>query len=241
MKISELKNKLWFNIFIRIAVIFLVFVIVLSVSNVAFLVNFFISKEKISLKEQILRVSEINFSNSAEVINTLTEINEKYNFDVEIYNSFGAIEYTTHGGQMMDFFNQNNDRFSMSHEEMTVLSSEQLSDGIVFETVIRRFDKNEFLLCRKQLSDNLFAEIRVQKQLIANSAAIANEFIMMIKETSLASTFFITELMYARTYLMSTKFLTWQPIFIVAIIYFVITFTLSKLVNVLEKRLAVSD
>lgn len=180
MKISELKNKLWFNIFIRIAVIFLVFVIVLSVSNVAFLVNFFISKEKISLKEQILRVSEINFSNSAEVINTLTEINEKYNFDVEIYNSFGAIEYTTHGGQMMDFFNQNNDRFSMSHEEMTVLSSEQLSDGIVFETVIRRFDKNEFLLCRKQLSDNLFAEIRVQKQLIANSAAIANEFIMII-------------------------------------------------------------
>ena len=71
--------------------------------------------------------------------------------------------------------------------------------------------------------------------------SLGNEFIMMIKETSLASTFFITELMYARTYLMSTKFLTWQPIFIVAIIYFVITFTLSKLVNMLEKRLAVSD
>ncbi len=180
MSFKGLKSKLWFNIFIRIAVIFAVFVIILTLSNVTFLINFFISEEKNSLKEQLLVVSELDFSNSQQVINTLSEINEKYNFDVEIYNSFGSIKYTTHGGQMLDFFQQNNDRFSMSHEEMTVIESEQLSQGITFEKAIRRFDKNEYLLCRKQLGDDLFAEVRVQKQLIANSAAIANEFITII-------------------------------------------------------------
>ena len=180
MKIKALKNKLWFNIFIRIAVIFVVFILVLTISNVTFLVNFFISKEKTALKEQLITVSELDFSQTRQVINALTEINEKYNFDVEIYNSQGAIKFTTHGGQMLDFFEQNNGRFAMSHEEMRVLESEILSDGIIFQSAVRRFDKNEYLLCKKQISADLFAEVRVQKQLIANSAAIANEFIIII-------------------------------------------------------------
>lgn len=71
--------------------------------------------------------------------------------------------------------------------------------------------------------------------------ALCNEFIMMIKETSLASVLFIGELMYTKTLLQSTKFYTWQPLFIIAIIYFVVTFTLSKVVKVIEKRMSVSD
>ncbi len=180
MNFKGLKNKLWFNIFIRIAAIFIVFVTVLAMSNVTFLVKFFGQKEKNLLKEQIKTVARLNLNDSNTIINTLTEINDKYNFDVEIYNSMGAIIYTTHGGQMMDFFQQNNDRFKMNHEEMIPLKSEDLGDGIIFENAIRRFDKSEFLLCRKQISENYFAEIRVQKQLIANSAAIANEFILIV-------------------------------------------------------------
>ncbi len=180
LNFKRLRNKLWFNIFVRIAVIFAVFVLVLTLSNVTFLINFFVIKEKASLKEQLLTVSKLDFSDSQQVINTLTEINEKYNFDVEIYNSFGTIQYTTHGGQMLDFFQQNNNYFSMSHENLTVIESEALSDGIIFEKAVRRFDKNEFLVCRKQLQTDLFAEVRIQKQLISNSAAIANEFIIII-------------------------------------------------------------
>ena len=71
--------------------------------------------------------------------------------------------------------------------------------------------------------------------------ALGNEFIMMIQETSLASVLFINELMYTRTLLMSTKFLSWQPLFIIAIIYFIVTYSLSKVVGYMEKRLSVSD
>lgn len=71
--------------------------------------------------------------------------------------------------------------------------------------------------------------------------ALCNEFVTMIKETSLASTLFIGELMYTKTILQSTKFYTWQPLFIIAIIYFIVTFVLSKFVKYLEKRMSVSD
>lgn len=71
--------------------------------------------------------------------------------------------------------------------------------------------------------------------------ALCNEFIMMIKETSLASTFFIRELMCTQKILQSTYFLTWQPLFVIAFIYFILTFILSKFVRLLEKRLSVSD
>lgn len=180
MRLRELKNKLWFNIFIQIAVIFLVFVAVLTLSNVTLLVSFFGMKEKSALKEQVINVSQLDLSDQSSCINILTDINEKYNFDAEIYDINGRILYTTHGGQMMDFFQQNNDRFNMSHEELITVKSENLSDGVVFETAIRRFDKAEFLLCRKDIGNGYTAEVRIQQQLITNSAAIANEFIIII-------------------------------------------------------------
>ena len=180
MRIQNLKTKLWFNIFVRVGIIFAVFVLVLSLSNVAFLVRFFSLKEKNALIEQLNVVSELDFNQSNEVVKKLTEINDKYNFDVEIYNNHGAILYTTHGGQMMDFFQQKNDRFSMSHEEMIPIETKILKDGITFQRAVRRFDQNEFLLCKKQISNDYYAEIRVQQQLISNSANIANEFIVII-------------------------------------------------------------
>ncbi|MBE6123616.1 MAG: amino acid ABC transporter permease [Erysipelotrichaceae bacterium] len=70
--------------------------------------------------------------------------------------------------------------------------------------------------------------------------ALGNEYIAMVKETSLAGTFMLYELMYTRT-LLANKYLIWQPLFIIAGIYLVVTLVLSWLVGKLEKRLSVSD
>lgn len=180
LNFKTLKTKLWYNIFIRIAVIFAVFVLILTVCNLSFLVDFFSHKQKHALKEQILTIASLDFNDAQAVRNTISEINEKYNFDIEIYNTQGSIIYTTRAGQMMDFFEQKNNFFQMQHEEMTAIKREALSGGVVFETAIRRFDKQEFLLCRKQINKSLFAEVHIQKQLITQSASIANEFIVLI-------------------------------------------------------------
>ena len=61
-----------------------------------------------------------------------------------------------------------------------------------------------------------------------------------MKETSLAGTFMLYELMYTRT-LLANKFLSWQPLFIIAGIYLILTLVLTQAVRLLEKRLSVSD
>lgn len=70
--------------------------------------------------------------------------------------------------------------------------------------------------------------------------ALANEYIAMIKETSLAGTFMMYELMYVRV-LLANKYLTWQPLFIIAGMYLLCTTVLTAVVRMLEKRLSVSD
>ena len=70
--------------------------------------------------------------------------------------------------------------------------------------------------------------------------ALGNEYIAMIKETSLAGTFMLYELMYTRT-ILANKYLVWQPQLIIAGIYLAVTLLLSAGVKKMEKRLSVSD
>ena len=64
--------------------------------------------------------------------------------------------------------------------------------------------------------------------------ALANEFIMVIKDTSLASTFFIGDLMTQCLLIKGTTYLTMEPLIMVAVVYFVLTFILTKLLAVFE-------
>ena len=70
--------------------------------------------------------------------------------------------------------------------------------------------------------------------------ALGNEYIAMIKESALAGTFMLYELMFTRT-LLANKYLVWQPLFIIAAIYLLVTLSLSKVVNLMEKRLSRSE
>lgn len=71
--------------------------------------------------------------------------------------------------------------------------------------------------------------------------ALCNEFVSVIKETSLASTFFVGDLMTQFKTVNGALFLSIEPLIIVGIIYFVLTFSLSKAIAVLERRLKTSD
>ena len=68
--------------------------------------------------------------------------------------------------------------------------------------------------------------------------ALGNEFIMMLKETSLASTFFLGDLMTSYKIVNGATMLTLEPMTISAIIYLCMTFPLSKIVERFEKKMA---
>lgn len=71
--------------------------------------------------------------------------------------------------------------------------------------------------------------------------ALGNEFITMIKETSLASTFFVGDLMTQYKTIGGALNLIIEPLIIIGIIYFVLTFSLSKAVAVFERRLKAGE
>ena len=71
--------------------------------------------------------------------------------------------------------------------------------------------------------------------------ALCNEFVAIVKETSLASTFFIGELMTQFKTINGLTFRVLEPLTIVGIIYFGVTFIMSKLIALLERRMNASE
>ena len=67
--------------------------------------------------------------------------------------------------------------------------------------------------------------------------ALGNEFIMVVKETSLASTFFVGELMTAYLKVKGYTYLTMECLVIVGVLYFTLTYILSKLLKSMERRM----
>jgi len=71
--------------------------------------------------------------------------------------------------------------------------------------------------------------------------ALGNEFVTVIKETSLASVFFVGDLMTQYNIVKGSMHLVIEPLMIVGVVYFVLTFVLSKLIARYERRLKASD
>ncbi|MBQ1417823.1 MAG: amino acid ABC transporter permease [Firmicutes bacterium] len=90
-------------------------------------------------------------------------------------------------------------------------------------------------------------EIHLMQKIIMPQAiknilpALVNQFIACIKETSLASVFFIRELTTAYKTVQASTFLTIQPLLISGLIYLVVTTVLSFAAGRIEGRLKASD
>ena len=68
--------------------------------------------------------------------------------------------------------------------------------------------------------------------------ALGNEFIMILKETSLASTFYLGDLMTSYHLVKGATFLGFEALIIVGAIYFSLTYPLSKIVGHFEKKMS---
>ncbi|WP_313757035.1 amino acid ABC transporter permease [Tissierella sp.] len=71
--------------------------------------------------------------------------------------------------------------------------------------------------------------------------ALGNEFIVLIKESAIISVIAVHDIMYNADTLRGITYRPFAPLIYAGIIYFVITFSLSKLVGILERRLGSGD
>ena len=68
--------------------------------------------------------------------------------------------------------------------------------------------------------------------------SLGNEFIMLLKETSIAGYVAIQDLTFAGDRIRSSTFVMFLPLLAVALVYLVIVLGLSQLLKLLERRLA---
>ncbi|WP_315078246.1 amino acid ABC transporter permease [uncultured Clostridium sp.] len=71
--------------------------------------------------------------------------------------------------------------------------------------------------------------------------ALGNEFISVIKESSMVSVIGVAELMYNANTVKGNTALGLEPVIVAAIVYFIITFTLTRALGYVERRMKVSD
>ncbi len=71
--------------------------------------------------------------------------------------------------------------------------------------------------------------------------SLANEFISLLKESSVAFAIGLGDLTFGGNLIRSTTYSPFLPLIAVAVIYLVLVMVLSKLVSILERRLAKSD
>ena len=88
---------------------------------------------------------------------------------------------------------------------------------------------------------NMMTRIILPKAIKNILPALGNEFIVMIKETSMASVFFVPELTTSYKTVQSATFLAIPSLTISGMIYLALTFSLTRLLGVLERRLKSND
>lgn len=113
----------------------------------------------------------------------------------------------------------------------------------VFRSGIQAVDKGQFEAAKSLgISDKNMMRKIIMPQAIKNILpALGNEFIMMIKETSLAAVFFIPSLMTAESIVTGINYRKVENLLIVGVIYLIITVPLTQVVKYYERKLESHD
>lgn len=128
--------------------------------------------------------------------------------------------------------------FTWTAIALSINSSAYVSE--VIRSGIQSIDKGQTEAARSLGLSNSQTMMRiVLPQAVRNILpALGNEFIMILKETSLASTFFVGDLMTSYLTVKGATYLGFECLLIVGMIYLCVTFPLSKVVGYFEKKMA---
>lgn len=113
----------------------------------------------------------------------------------------------------------------------------------IFRAGIQSVDPGQMEAARSLGMPNRMAmkEIILPQAVRTILPSLGNEFIVLVKETSILSVIGVSEITRIGQIQASINYRTFSAYLGVAIVYFALTFTLSRLVNLLERRMAVSD
>ncbi|MCP1424249.1 His/Glu/Gln/Arg/opine family amino acid ABC transporter permease subunit [Paenibacillus sp. DS2363] len=123
---------------------------------------------------------------------------------------------------------------------LTMNSSAYMAE--VFRAGIQAIDKGQTEASRSLgMTKGMTLRYIILPQAFRNMLpAIGNEFIIIIKDSSLVSMIGIAEIIYTARTIQGVTFQPLAPLLVAAGLYFIITFTLANLLSWLERRLSTS-
>lgn len=113
----------------------------------------------------------------------------------------------------------------------------------IIRSGIQAVDKGQMEAARSiGMSKRLAMQKIIYPQAVKNILpALGNEVATLIKETSIVSVLGLRDLMFASDIVRGATFMPFFPLVIVAVIYFILTTSVSKLVDMLERKMKQSD
>lgn len=135
--------------------------------------------------------------------------------------------------------------FNMTQFQASVVAMTVNASAYIAETVrggIESIDKGQMEACRS-LGMSYWQglmEIVIPQAIKSILPSLCNQFVILIKNTSMMSVIGMHELMYNANTVRSNTYLAFEPLIIAAVMYFIICTILEKGVNYLERRLKYS-
>jgi len=124
---------------------------------------------------------------------------------------------------------------------MSINSSAYIAE--IIRAGINSVDKGQMEAARSLgMSVSLsYREIIIPQAMKNILPALGNEFIVLIKESAIVSVIGIHDLMFNTDTVRGITYIAFSPLIVAAFIYFIMTFTLSKVLGRVERRMTVSD
>lgn len=163
-------KKLWVKLFLKIAVIFTVFVVVLAVANSAFLLNYYIKKEKNQMVSVAEKIDEINLYEETAATQLSAVISDS-SYRLKIEDSFGNTLFSSFDSPVADykgFFER--DKF---------LPSPDYAEKEGF-SIVNDKGGEDVLSYICFLSGGETLQLTTVLSILKNSATIANEFMVNV-------------------------------------------------------------
>lgn len=124
---------------------------------------------------------------------------------------------------------------------MSINSSAYIAE--IIRAGISAVDKGQFEATKSLGMSSLqaYKEVILPQAFKKILPALGNEFVILIKESAIVSVIGLHDLMYNVDTIRGITYKPFEPLIAAAIIYFILTATLSKGVTLIERRLQVSD
>lgn len=141
----------------------------------------------------------------------------------------------------LNFFGIELDRFIPGVIAMSINSGAYVAE--IIRAGIQAVDKGQMEAARSiGLTSGQAMRYVILPQAVKNILpALGNEFVVVIKESSILSVIGISELMRSQAIIQGAIYRPMEPLIVTALLYFVLTFTLSRILGFAERRMRTGD